>query len=115
MLRVAVTPVAPVPGAAQPAHAKANFEVVLQATRDCPPECYFEYKLYDSHGPVAESGVRLPAGENRPSSWWHEGEAWRDRVTIDLPAGKTLEDVHGQLEVLLLEPLLRSAAEAAGR
>ncbi len=114
VLRLAVTPVS-LPGAAKPSHPKANLEVVLQATRDYPPECCFRYTLADTDGAVvAETGLRLSADGNRPNSWWRKGEAWRDRLSIDLPAGKTPVALHGRLEVLPLEPLLRPGG-AAGR
>jgi uncharacterized membrane protein len=110
VLRLALTPVT-LPTAAGPSGPKANLEVVLQATRDCPPECCFRYTLADAGGAVvADSGLRLTADGNRPSSWWRKGEAWRDRMTIDLPAGKTLAELRGRLEILPLEPLLRAAA-----
>ena len=95
---------------------KANLEVVLQATQDYPPEYYFQYALKDANGDtVAQTGIRLTADGNRPSSWWRKGEAWRDRVTIDLPAGKTLAELHGRLDILPLERLLQSAGRATGK
>jgi uncharacterized membrane protein len=112
VLRLAVTPVS-LPGAATPSHPKADLEVVLQATRDYPPECCFRYTLADTDGTVvAETGLRLSADGNRPNSWWRKGEAWRDRLTIDLPAGKTPAALHGRLEVVPLEPLLRPGGMA---
>jgi hypothetical protein len=66
--------------------------------------------LADADGQiVADTGLRLTADGNRPSNWWRKGEAWRDRMMLDLPAGKTLAALRGQLEVLPLEPLLRAA------
>jgi hypothetical protein len=57
---------------------------------------------------VAQTDIRLTANENRPSSWWRKGEAWRDRMTIDLPAGKTLAELHGRLVILPVEAFLQS-------
>ncbi len=61
-------------------------ELIVEATSDHPEEYQLRHTVRDDAGSVIESRLFLPVGGNRPTSWWKQGEAWRERYVLTAPS-----------------------------
>jgi hypothetical protein len=80
-------------------------QLVLQAAEDFPPEYGLRHVVRSKDERVlADSGLMVLVGGNRPTSWWKKGEMWIQRHALPLPSATGLDDVLHDLEAVPYEP-----------